>query len=410
MDASGPHGAPARARAGAARPRRHPARTGVRVVGVAAILAGGVVSGLPVTVDADASSVEMTSGAAPLAREEHAATVEWAQGATERAEAAERADRASSAREAAAAVLAEPKRAAWAERLEVIAHRGGTEWGPESTLATFRHAIEVGSDAIELDVRFTRDGVPVVIHDDTLDRTTNCSGYVTGGTLRQLKKCDAGSWYRPNPRPGERVPTLGEALAVIRKSSAEIYLHVKLADGAQARRLVYAVRDADMDRDRTTYVSDWHPVLANLRAAGAQRLGYAFHTASDWSARYDVLIPQDVEVTRALVAQAQKRGAYVVAVEGTPVTAGQLDDLGLDGFMANDLDAVLKRGDRLQNDDTGRDPDEGRDSDEGRDGQDGDGDDGKPGRPADDWDPNADWEDDDDWDPSGPGGPWVVGP
>lgn len=391
--------------AGGLRPPRRTAfgRVAARVGGVSAILATGVVAGLPVA-GADAAPVEAaerTVVSAPGAADginarEHAAAVERAEAA-----AAER---------AALQAGAKPQRAAWAERLEVIAHRGGTEWGPESTLAAVRHAIGVGTDALELDVRFTRDGVPVILHDETLDRTTNCRGAVASVTLRQLKRCDAGSWYRRNPQPGERVPTLDEALEVIRRSSAEVYIHVKVADGAQARRLVSTVRDNEMDKGRTTYLSDWHPVLASLRAAGAQRLGFAFHDPSGWDARYDVLIPQDVDVRRADVARAQKRGAYVVAVEGTPVRPGELDDLGLDGFMANDVEAVLDRVDRTESkpqrdseDDNKNDKkDDSRDdgSDDGR-----DGDDGRPSGGDDEWDPNGDW-DDDDWDPTGPDGPW----
>ena len=90
----------------------------------------------------------------------------------------------------------------------VVAHRGGAGLAPENTLAAFRMALEVGADAIELDVRLTRDGRVAVIHDRTVDRTTGGRGPVGSYTLAELKALDAGSWFGPQYL-GERVPTLG---------------------------------------------------------------------------------------------------------------------------------------------------------------------------------------------------------
>ena len=295
-----------------------------------------------------------------------------------------------------------------AGRMEVIGHRGGLVWGPESTLATFRHAIEAGADAIEFDIRFTRDGVPVVLHDDTLDRTTNCSGPVARMRLAALKHCDAGTWYRPSPMPGERVPTLGEALSVIRQSDADLYVHVKLGSAGQARAIVDAVRDQGMNDGRATFVSDWPDVLSNLRRAGAYRLGYAFHTPDGWSANYPVLVPQEIDLTKADVARAHRRGVFVAAVQDHPVSARQAEGLDLDGYMANDLDGVLKRMDRLEHADADHaEPGQGS-GDHGGDGTDGtDGGNWDPS--SDGWDPNdGSWGDD--GDPPGPPGQWVVGP
>ena len=94
-----------------------------------------------------------------------------------------------------------------------IAHRGASGDGhaPENTLAAFQKAIEMGVDGVECDVHCTKDGSVVVIHDHTLNRTTDTKGVVEEMTLREVKKADAGSWFDPR-FAGERVPTLRELL------------------------------------------------------------------------------------------------------------------------------------------------------------------------------------------------------
>ncbi len=95
----------------------------------------------------------------------------------------------------------------------IIAHRGFKAGCPENTLASFQAAVDAGAKMIELDVTLTRDRQIVVIHDETLDRTTNGKGFVSSHTLRQLKTLDAGSWFSPEFRD-ERLPTLDEVLTL----------------------------------------------------------------------------------------------------------------------------------------------------------------------------------------------------
>ena len=96
-----------------------------------------------------------------------------------------------------------------------IAHRGASARAPENTLAAFSEAVRLGANAIELDVHLTADGVPVVIHDGTVDRTTNGRGEVAAMTSKDLRRLDAGSWFSSRFR-GERVPTLEESLEFAR--------------------------------------------------------------------------------------------------------------------------------------------------------------------------------------------------
>ncbi|MCC7161124.1 MAG: glycerophosphodiester phosphodiesterase [Anaerolineae bacterium] len=91
----------------------------------------------------------------------------------------------------------------------VLAHRGASAYAPENTLAAFRLAREMGADGIELDVQLTRDMVPVVIHDETVNRTADGQGTVTEMTIGEIARLDAGSWQDERFR-GEQIPTLAQ--------------------------------------------------------------------------------------------------------------------------------------------------------------------------------------------------------
>lgn len=90
-----------------------------------------------------------------------------------------------------------------------LAHRGASRIAPENTLTAFRLALELGADGFELDVHLSRDGVPVVLHDADLRRTTDGVGRVGEKTVAELRTLDAGSWFDPR-FAGERIPTLDE--------------------------------------------------------------------------------------------------------------------------------------------------------------------------------------------------------
>jgi glycerophosphoryl diester phosphodiesterase len=107
----------------------------------------------------------------------------------------------------------------------VIAHRGYSGRAPENTLVAFREALELGVDAIECDVRRTLDGEIVLLHDATVDRTTDGSGEVAEMRFDDLRALDAGSWKHER-YTGERVPTLSEAIAAI-GSRATFIIEIK---------------------------------------------------------------------------------------------------------------------------------------------------------------------------------------
>src|SRR5437762_2604182 len=108
----------------------------------------------------------------------------------------------------------------------LIAHRGGSLEAPENTLSAFRHAIAIGAKYVELDVQLSRDGVLVVIHDETLDRTTNGAGPVGAYSYEELRRLDAGSHFG-RQYGGETNPTLREVLELCASEDMGVVVELK---------------------------------------------------------------------------------------------------------------------------------------------------------------------------------------
>jgi glycerophosphoryl diester phosphodiesterase len=141
---------------------------------------------------------------------------------------------------------------AQASRKILVAHRGASAYAPEHTIAAYRLAIEQGADYVEQDLQISKDGVLVCLHDLTLERTTNVEEVfpdraatvkgrrtwnVSDFTLQELKRLDAGSWFKPGFK-GERIPTFQEAIDFVR-GKAGIYPETKEPE-------VYGARGFDM--------------------------------------------------------------------------------------------------------------------------------------------------------------------
>jgi glycerophosphoryl diester phosphodiesterase len=131
---------------------------------------------------------------------------------------------------------------------QVFAHRGGAALAPENTLAAFDRGLALGADGLELDVHLSRDGVVVVHHDATLQRTTNLAGPIAARTADELARTDAGYAFRtagefPFRGLGLGVPTLAAVLA--RYRDVPIVIELKVNDSAMARAAVDVVRRAD---------------------------------------------------------------------------------------------------------------------------------------------------------------------
>ncbi|MGQ0847140.1 MAG: glycerophosphodiester phosphodiesterase [Sporichthyaceae bacterium] len=217
--------------------------------------------------------------------------------------------------------------------LQVIGHRGARDLGPENTLQGIEAAFRAGAKAVEFDVNFTRDGKIVLLHDFLLDRTTNCTGDVTKTDYAKVAKCRTDN--------GEPVPSLKAALAEVERHNGKAYVHIKqVEDAKQARLLIGAISRSELGT-RVTVIASRLPILARLQANGASRLGYVFDDAKGWKTDFPVLVPFNVKITKEQVARAQRRGQFVIAVESKPLGIHQLGRLGLDGFMANDLERSM---------------------------------------------------------------------
>jgi len=119
-----------------------------------------------------------------------------------------------------------------------IAHRGGIVPGyAENTLAAYRRAISYGVDVIEIDLRGTRDGEVVILHDETLDRTTDGTGKVTDHTLAELKQLNAGS--------GESIPTYAEVLDLVAGAGAKLLLDIKVSPALDKAKVVRLTESHD---------------------------------------------------------------------------------------------------------------------------------------------------------------------
>lgn len=133
-----------------------------------------------------------------------------------------------------------------ADRVDTIAHRGASGYAPENTMAAFRKAVKMKADYIELDVQATKDGKLVVIHDTTVDRTTDGTGKVGSFTWDELRQLDAGSFFGPE-FAGERIPSFEEVLdefrgktgILIELKSPELYpgIEEKVADALAERNM-----------------------------------------------------------------------------------------------------------------------------------------------------------------------------
>ncbi len=211
----------------------------------------------------------------------------------------------------------------------VIAHRGDSAHRPENTLAAFASALELGVELVELDVQLTRDGQVVVIHDSTLDRTTSGRGRIAEMTLADVRAVSAGfpaefgSTYA-----GERVPTLAEALALLR-GRARVLIEMKSdsitearEDGLEALTLA-EVRKAEMVREIALLSVDT-AVLARCREQAPEMArGHLFYRATPAqvvagarAASCDLVMPEktglDEELDRQVREAGLKLGTWVV--------------------------------------------------------------------------------------------------
>jgi glycerophosphoryl diester phosphodiesterase len=220
-----------------------------------------------------------------------------------------------------------------------IAHRGASGTAPENTLAAFRAAIAVGAAMCELDVQTTRDHALVVIHDDTVDRTTDGQGAVKEMTLAQLKRLDAGVRFSATVPRGEPIPTLDEVFAL---TAGQCALNIELKSAQVEKGVVALMRKWKALETSMVSSFDWGRLARIHELEVAVRIGVLaeknvprmFAAAARLSAY--AINPRFDLVTSELCATAHARGLKVLVwTVDAPELMRLLIGCGVDGIMTN---------------------------------------------------------------------------
>lgn len=235
----------------------------------------------------------------------------------------------------------------------VFAHRGDSAHAPENTISAFRMATDKGAPAIEFDVKLSSDGQVIIIHDPTVDRTTNGHGKVGSFSLAALRDLDAGAWFHEQFR-GERIPTLEELFATLGK---RIFMNVELTNYATPNdglvpHVVEMVKKFGL-QDSVMF-SSFFPknLLTAARLLPEVPCGLLSWTGIlGWPARtfgyrrkeYQAFHPNSEDATLGLVNRVHAAGKRVhvwTVNDGTEIK--RLVGLGVDGIFTDDPVQALK--------------------------------------------------------------------
>lgn len=226
----------------------------------------------------------------------------------------------------------------------IEAHRGDSAGAPECTLPAIERAITLGADRVEIDLRTTRDGKLVVIHDDTVDRTTNGRGAVKDLDFAAIRKLDAGSWFG-GAFAGARVPTFREVLDVA-KGKIMVDIDLKVADAVPA--MVAEIRDAGMI-DQVVITGEipacadairaLAPTMTMFSEAGGIEQGIAIarkHQLRGLNFAHEIL-------TAEFIRQAHLHGVCVTAwTVDDPSRIRELAEWGVDAIMTNETEKAIR--------------------------------------------------------------------
>jgi glycerophosphoryl diester phosphodiesterase len=251
------------------------------------------------------------------------------------------------------------------DRFMVIAHRGGRSLGPESTVYTFQKAVDLGVDVIEIDIRSTKNGKLVIIHDSTVDSTTNGTGPVNRFSLKELKRLDAG--YRWSPDGGRTYPLRGKGLAIpsldevfmafpkmrinIEIKEPEHEIPALLCDLIREHQKVEHVMIASFDASQLKRFRSQCPLVATSVAAREAVLFYGLQWAyldNIYSPPAQAMqVPDRYGSTRVIThrflkaAHARNMRVHVWTVNDTEQMR-QLINLGVDGIMTDYPQRLLR--------------------------------------------------------------------
>lgn len=248
-----------------------------------------------------------------------------------------------------------------------FAHRGGSSLAPENTLVAFERGLALGADALELDIQTTSEGEIVVIHDPTLDRTTNGTGPVAAKTLDELRRLDAGYRFTPDSGhtypyrgQGTTIPTLREVLE--RFPHARINIDLKESSPPRERRLWEIIQEYEAYKRVLVASGDLHLPIIRFRQLAAGRVATSASAlevrnfvltaavrATRWlRPAYDALQVPEVHrsiriISRPLLAAAHRLGLDVhVWTVDTASDMKRLLAMGVDGLMTDRPDLLAE--------------------------------------------------------------------
>ncbi len=157
---------------------------------------------------------------------------------------------------------------------KIIGHRGCAGYAPENTLEAIHTAADMGVEWVELDVKITKDNIPIIFHDETLERTTNGSGNVADKTLAEIKNLDCGSWYGES-FTATQIPTLEEAIDVLLEHDLGLNLEIKPCTGKEkdTTEITLDLLSTIWDDHDRLYISSYSMIALEI----------ATDIASDWS-------------------------------------------------------------------------------------------------------------------------------
>ena len=229
----------------------------------------------------------------------------------------------------------------------IFAHRGASAYAPENTLAAFRLAFEQGADGIELDAKLSADGIVVVMHDQTVDRTTNGSGSVSKLTMSEIKLLDAGGHFSPS-FIGEPVPTLEEVFEAVGK---RLLINIELTNYDSAIDAL-PIRVAQLIKKHhlsdQVMMSSFHPLnlirfhwqLPTVTTGLLTQPAGAGAWARSWIGTllpYDALHPYFADVNAEMVDRIHQRGKKInVWTVNSGEEICRLKNLMVDGIITDD--------------------------------------------------------------------------
>jgi glycerophosphoryl diester phosphodiesterase len=201
----------------------------------------------------------------------------------------------------------------------VVGHRGAAGHAPENTIAGLRAAVALGVQWVEVDAKLTKDGAVILMHDDTLERTTNGQGRVADCTLAEIRTLDAGGWFEWR-FGGERVPTLQEALVVLDVAGLRAIVEVKPSPGweAETGRAVAALLDQQDGGHQLSSFAVESLLAASDTAPGVPRALLVEAVPDDWERQLReldciALHADQKQLDAAIVARVTKAGIPLLA-------------------------------------------------------------------------------------------------